>query len=271
MIAGQRGALHKHTLCYLNYKGNANERCTIVDFDRASDVWRVRLVDPKWQGKELKVKEPDLRVGFCLMPSALDKERVFVKCESEAGACGRSLVVRQHVKCDTPIFTEPPFIVAGSRMGDAEAMLDMCLQRWHAYVALASNANKEKSGDGKFTRAVAAFGNLCIGSCQPAEVRAGAEHITAKHFEAATTPPTCEARAEYFDRVFGVLGRFQSNQFRLDTLHDEPSLASSGLCAPSRNICHSAVGHPTAPACTKASSLLSCSSRELRILSPPPH
>ena len=103
MIEGQRGALHRHTLCILSGAfPHDGERCTIVAFDQSSGMWRVKLVDPRWKGKELQVPEAALRVQFCLLPSSLGKEKFFVQCASELlEGCGRNLIVEQHVKVST--------------------------------------------------------------------------------------------------------------------------------------------------------------------------
>lgn len=232
MIAGHCGALHKHTLCTIHGpKGSPHngERCTVVAFVKASGTWTVRLVDPAKKGAELQVPESALRVSFCLLPSLLGKEKFFVQCASQPlGEVGRDLVVQQHVKCDTPIFSEPPFLVAGSQVGSDEAMMENSVRRWHAFLALAHNASKD-TADGRYTKAMSAFNLLSVGSHLPTELTSCAESIVAKHFAAASALPNAETRTSYLDKVIGVLGRFHSNQFRLDTLHNEPALATSGL------------------------------------------
>ena len=121
------------------------------------------------------------------------------------------------LQVNTPIFSEPPFLVAGSQMRTSEAAAENDRVRWQAYLALERNVSLEKS-TGKYSKAMKAFGEraamhrtvyalppppaLCI-HCQPAAiaagelsvgnhlpvaVRSGAEAIVARHFAAAATP-----------------------------------------------------------------------------------
>lgn len=200
MLQGVIARLHEGTICHISGEALDDEesgksldgvRCSIQSFDPAASKWRVRLEGRAWNGRELlDVDEGSLRIGHCLLPSALDEEALEIYCtlsfEDAQGDCGRGLVVTQPVKAGQPIFEEAPFIVCSS-WGDRRhgaTSNEHHAERWLAYCALEAHARREREDSGdedRWATALSAFHDLGYATDVPSHVRAGADHICARH------------------------------------------------------------------------------------------
>ena len=184
--------------------------CVVVSFAASKGKFRVRLLDAD---KQLLVAEQSLcRCFHVLASSPVGKLQHYftVKSELVQGGCGRGVVVETSVRGGLPLWEEAPLI----RTYVPE---EQHAERWLAYMTLADARDNRE--DAVWSKALAAFDDLGLGSNVPEHVRDGAAGI------AASTPATD------VQRVTDVLMRFFSNQYSPSSAADSGHSFASSLYA----------------------------------------
>lgn len=211
MLHGLLQRLHAGTTMFISGSSAGelqNEPCAVERFDRETSRWIVVLRRPAHGGKKLGVPEDALSFGFAILPQNVTASSARARMVASQGGCGRGLVATAATKRGTELYTEEPMFVSPT------GVAQMWSVRWRAYLTMQMGAQSNPM----MGVAAHAFDELTEGDDSDegkAKVRAAAERI---FDEAIAANPAAGAdpavREEQVGRVFSVLMRWQSNQFR---------------------------------------------------------
>ena len=283
MHEGVHIRLYEGTIVTCQRRGYARDvRGSIIDFDRESNQWRVRLAD----NNDVLVPESALTFCHCLLPASLDLNEIYVPLEfaNSQGTCGRGLIVSQAVKAGAPILQEAPFILGPSTNGDTSTreIKELHAERWLAIATLAEHAKCERTSgcSDAWQTMLSAFEELTNAAQVSSHVRAGASYTCSRHARRVFAQRATNVAAGSASSTAGgplaptpaqmvtdVLMRFSCNQFRisLSAQHPELSAASEpdhpGLVASALYAFISRVNHSCDPTMAMTSKELFCAAR----------
>lgn len=246
LIEGATARLHKNSICQMFTADSGNALCSILAYDGEKKKWRVQgfdLASLASDGTEHLVAEESLQLCFSLLPSSCGKVRAYqeIAHEAEQGACGRGLMAMQDIKSGSPIFEEPPLIVAHE-----SSISRSCTVQWRfeAYKALLAKASREDTA-GVWSRALAAFESLGtldapIGICEAARQIVAHENEAAGNADRELGERQRQAQ-QRTQHVQEVLMRYVTNQhgWHCGSSSHNPAFAGTALYAFSSRANHS--------------------------------
>jgi hypothetical protein len=204
--------LHAGTSAILNSRVGAKElEDEPVDVEKFEQGrWVVRLSRAERRGKVVRVEEPALSFGFSILPRNIATRSAFAQMVAEQDACGRGLIAIAPITRGAVLYEEQPMFVSPTGTSGMWAM------RWRSYLAMAASAE----GNPMMALAMRAFDELTEGHDSDEGKRrlwTAAEGIFDEAARSARgVSIDASVRQQQVERVFSVLMRWQSNQFKFD-------------------------------------------------------